>query len=96
MYTLTSVVNTFNLYSNVTFCACHVHVMEFYPQCFAGIVHNFKKKYVSSVSVSSIPIIYFRSVSCKCPEDNPERRPCDSMVGRKVALQCDLLVMVPL
>ena len=39
-------------------------------------------------------LIYCRSVSCKCPEDNPERKPIDSVAGRRVALHCDLIVMV--
>jgi len=43
---------------------------------------------------STYSLIYFRSVSCKWPEDNPERKPSDSVVCRRVALHCDRLVMV--
>jgi len=35
------------------------------------------------LTVSTYFLIYFRSVSCKCPEDNPERKSSDSVVGRK-------------
>jgi len=38
--------------------------------------------------------IYSRSVSSNCPEDNPGRKLSYSVVGRRVALHCDLLVMV--
>jgi len=43
---------------------------------------------------STYSLIYCRSVPRKCPEDDPERKLIDRVVGRKVALQCDLLVVV--
>jgi len=41
---------------------------------------------------STYSLIYFRSVSCKCPGRQP--RPGDSVMGRRVAFQCDILMMV--
>ena len=68
-------------------------------------------------SVVMVLNIYFRSVSCKCPEDNPDLvttqtwwqhllqicilqvprrqpRPGDSVMGRRVAFQCDVDVLM--
>ena len=42
---------------------------------------------------STYSFIYCRSVSCKCPDD-PERKPSDGGVGRRMALDLDLLMMV--
>jgi len=39
---------------------------------------------------STYSLVYFRCVSCKCPLDDPERKPNNSMVDRRVALNCDL------
>ena len=43
---------------------------------------------------SMYSLIYCKSVSCKCLEDDPERKLSDIVVGRRVALHCYLLVMV--
>ena len=43
---------------------------------------------------SMYSLIYCRSVSCKCSEDDPERKLIDDVGGRRVALHCDLLVLV--
>jgi len=39
-------------------------------------------------------LVYCKSVSCKCLVDNPERKLSNSVVGGRIALHCDLLVMV--
>jgi len=39
---------------------------------------------------STYSFVYCRSISCKCPE----RKPSDSVVGRRIALDLDLLMMV--
>ena len=39
-------------------------------------------------------LVYCKSVSCKCLVDDPERKLSNSVVGGRVALHCDLLVMM--
>ena len=84
------------MYQSTIAIAHHVAI----PFC---SVFELRKKYNDCLQCTCImmvltgsmySLIYCKSVSCKCLEDGSERKLSDSVVGRKVAFHCDLLMVL--